>query len=150
MCFDIYLESGSLNDVQGAESFDREKLFLRVKKWVHLNNDLKDCFCTEGERSENHLVCVLRHLRLSYCTALEQGVCLWWIIWWNGKFTCACSLTCSCSPSVYCWNRVSVFRADWVDVALYIIMRIGSVYNKERVFFWSVARIANCLYATGR
>ncbi|XP_015747394.1 PREDICTED: THO complex subunit 5 homolog [Acropora digitifera] len=32
MCFDIYLESGSLNDVQGAESFDREKLFLRVKK----------------------------------------------------------------------------------------------------------------------
>ena len=76
MCFDIYLESGSLNDVQGAESFDREKLYLRVKKWVHLNYDLKDCFCTEGERSENHLVCVLRHPRLSYCTALEQEVSL--------------------------------------------------------------------------
>lgn len=30
---------------------------------------------------------------------------------------------------------MSVFRADWVDVALYIIMRIESVYNKERVFF---------------
>lgn len=32
MCFDVYLESGSLNDVDGAEKFDREKFFLRVKK----------------------------------------------------------------------------------------------------------------------
>ena len=32
MCFDIYLECGSLNDVEGAEKFDREKFFLRVKK----------------------------------------------------------------------------------------------------------------------
>jgi len=32
MCFDIYLECGSLNDVEGAETFDREKFFLRVKK----------------------------------------------------------------------------------------------------------------------
>ena len=34
MCFDVYLECGSLNDVDGAEKFDREKFFLRVKKWV--------------------------------------------------------------------------------------------------------------------
>ena len=32
MCFDIYLESGSLNHVDGTETFDREKFFLRVKK----------------------------------------------------------------------------------------------------------------------
>ena len=32
MCFDIDLECGSLNDVEGAESFDRKKFFLRVKK----------------------------------------------------------------------------------------------------------------------
>ncbi|KAJ7387461.1 THO complex subunit 5 [Desmophyllum pertusum] len=32
MCFDIYLECGCLNDVEGAETFDREKFFLRVKK----------------------------------------------------------------------------------------------------------------------
>lgn len=32
MCFDIYLECGSLNDVEGSEKFDREKFFLRVKK----------------------------------------------------------------------------------------------------------------------
>lgn len=32
MCFDIYLECGNLNDVEGAESFDREKFFLRFKK----------------------------------------------------------------------------------------------------------------------
>lgn len=32
MCLDIYLECGSLNDVEGAETFDREKFFLRVKK----------------------------------------------------------------------------------------------------------------------
>lgn len=32
MCFDVYLECGSLNDVDGAEKFDREKFFLRVKK----------------------------------------------------------------------------------------------------------------------
>ncbi|XP_078361839.1 THO complex subunit 5-like isoform X2 [Oculina patagonica] len=32
MCFDIYLECGCLNDVEGAEKFDREKFFLRVKK----------------------------------------------------------------------------------------------------------------------
>lgn len=32
MCLDIYLECGSLNDVKGAETFDREKFFLRVKK----------------------------------------------------------------------------------------------------------------------
>lgn len=34
MCFDIYLECGSLNDVEGAEKFDREQFFFRVKKWV--------------------------------------------------------------------------------------------------------------------
>ncbi|XP_073258972.1 THO complex subunit 5 homolog [Porites lutea] len=32
MCFDIYWESGSLKYVDGAETFCREKFFLRVKK----------------------------------------------------------------------------------------------------------------------